>query len=389
MEIPLSEGPQSDPHQPSRPDGPQADALRELNRTLEERVGERTREARESERRFQALVHASAQIVWTADASGEASGDPRSWCAATGQSPEERAGWGWLNAVHPDDRAEVRAAWLDAVARECPFERELRLAHVRHGWQWNHVRAVPLHDERGVVRSWIGMCCDVSERKRAESELQGVRSRLTMAEQRERRRVSAILHDDLQQRLYGIQMKITMARQRTGDRDRAALERQLEEAQELIERAVAVTRQLTVDLSPPLLPGEGLADALAWLCTEMKNLHGLEVELVADHGFPIRDQDMRVLLFQSARELLLNVVEHAGTDRARVVLREKDGLILIAVEDSGKGFDPGGPARSAGAPGRLGLVGVRERLGLFGGRLEIVSSPGSGTRVTAIMPVDA
>jgi PAS domain S-box-containing protein len=364
-----------------------ADDLRDLNLTLERRVLERTREVRESEGRFQALVHASAQIVWTADATGAVVDDSPSWRAVTGQSAQERAGLGWLDAFHPDDREEATLAWRTAVGREDLFDVELRLAHAQDGWRWNHVRAVPLHDDGGRQRGWVGMCSDVSERRRAEAQLREVRSRLTMAEQQERRRVSAILHDDLQQRLYGIQMKMALVRQSADEGDWEVARTRIEEAYAWIDRAVTTTRQLTVDLSPPLLPGEGLTDAVEWLCTELAELNGLAVRLEAAHAFPIADQDMRVLLFQIVRELLLNVVQHSGTDRARVSLGEEGDRIVITVEDDGGGFDTGALDRDGDGPAHLGLFGIRERIALFGGSVDVRSTPGTGTRVTVDMPL--
>jgi signal transduction histidine kinase len=93
---------------------------------------------------------------------------------------------------------------------------------------------------------------------------------------------------------------------------------------------------------------------------------------------------MRVLLFQVVRELLFNVVKHADTDRALVTLDDEDGTLVITVEDEGRGFDP--DTLEPKTEGGFGLFSVRERLRLFGGHLEIDSTPGNGTRMTAVLP---
>lgn len=244
---------------------------------------------------------------------------------------------------------------------------------------------------------------DVTERRQAEEALRELNmmletriterteqvhqmaSRLTLAEQEERRRISQLLHDDLQQLLYGIQLKLGFINHslETGQREEHLA--QAEQTITLIDDAVTIIRQLTVDLSPPVLPHEGLTDALGWLVTQMKELHGLQVQLEAEQSFPLADDSLRVLLFQIIRELLFNVVKHAETDRARVTLRQEADHLVIGISDNGRGFEveTAGTGRKHG----FGLRSMRERLDLVGGRMEIASRPGAGTRVTIYAPI--
>lgn len=223
----------------------------------------------------------------------------------------------------------------------------------------------------------------VAERTRQVRELA---SRLTMAEQAERRRIAQILHDNLQQLLYGTQMRLAFLREDAEGGNLAQLARSAGEISELLGEAVGTTRRLTVELSPPVLRQEGLATALRWLAKQMKDLYSLEVEVEADQEFAISDEDMRVLLFQIARELLFNVTKHAEVDRARIVLEKKDRDLLMQVIDEGRGFDI--EAAEQEHHGSFGLFSVRERLGLFGGRTEIDTAPGGGTHVTIYAPLE-
>lgn len=227
----------------------------------------------------------------------------------------------------------------------------------------------------------------LEERVRARTEqVRRLASRLTMAEQQERRRVSQILHDDLQQLLYGIQLKMSFIRRAVWSGEQEQLLGYADKASMWIDTAIETTRQLTVDLSPPVLDSDGLTDALQWLQTQMAALHDLHVELKAAHPFFIPNEDMRVLLFQIVRELLFNVVKHAETDHATVTLREgeADGHLIIDVVDEGRGFDVEGTEHAH--DDGFGLFSARERVGLFGGRMEIASAPGAGTRVTVHSP---
>jgi PAS domain S-box-containing protein len=125
---------------------------------------------RRTEARFRALVDASAQIVWTANGAGEAEEDSPSWRAFTGQTYEEWSGWGWLEALHPDDRARTASLWESSIARQAPLETEYRVRHKSGEWRWTAVRAVPLLGEDGSVREWVGMNTDITEREHAAEQ---------------------------------------------------------------------------------------------------------------------------------------------------------------------------------------------------------------------------
>lgn len=224
---------------------------------------------------------------------------------------------------------------------------------------------------------------EIAARQQAEAQLQQMVSRLTLAEHEERRRIGQILHDDLQQFLYGIQLKIGFIQHSIETGEREELVAQAQQAIDWIDQAIATTRQLTVDLNPPVLPEEGLADALGWLATQMEILHNLRVEVKAEQRFAMADE-MRVLLFQTIRELLFNVAKHAGTDQARVELGTEAGWLVILVSDKGQGFE-----LEAEEENGFGLRSIRERLKLLGGRMELISRPGEGTQVTVYAPLEA
>jgi signal transduction histidine kinase len=162
----------------------------------------------------------------------------------------------------------------------------------------------------------------------------------------------------------------------------AALRTSLESAEQQLAAAVETARSLTADLSPPMLFTSGLAAALQWLGARMLELHGLNVVVVADAGAEPQGEGSRILIFQSVRELLFNVVKHAGVDEALVVLSRIDGArIQLRVEDAGKGFVQ---AHVPAPSGSFGLFSIRERLTHMGGTMRIKSAPGQGTRVTLV-----
>jgi PAS domain S-box-containing protein len=136
---------------------------------------------RESEQRFRGLVEGMAQAVWEADAEGRAVSDSPSWRAYTGQTLDAWLGHGWLDAIHPDDRAHAERQWREAVAARRNLDAEFRIRHASGGWRWTNVRAVPLSGPDGAIRRWAGMNIDITDRKGAEDALRESEARLGRA----------------------------------------------------------------------------------------------------------------------------------------------------------------------------------------------------------------
>ncbi|MCU0516801.1 MAG: PAS domain S-box protein [Oscillatoria sp. Prado101] len=137
-------------------------------------ISERKRQEealRRSETRYRSLVVATSQIVWLNNAEGLAVDMPE-WGAYTGQSQEELSGWGWLNAIHPDDRQPTANAWLRAFTRKSLYEIECRIRSKDGTYRYFYVRGVPVLAEDGSIREWVGVCTDIHDRKLAEFEQQ-------------------------------------------------------------------------------------------------------------------------------------------------------------------------------------------------------------------------
>jgi PAS domain S-box-containing protein len=135
---------------------------------------DRTQDAlQESEARSSLLMESIAQMTWETDGAGMVVADSHSWRAYTGQSLDEWLGHGWINAVHPDDRAHAQWQWRKAIAAKRAMDAEFRLWHAQSGgYRWINARAVPLFDEHGSIVKWIGMNIDVDTHKQVEAALQ-------------------------------------------------------------------------------------------------------------------------------------------------------------------------------------------------------------------------
>ncbi|HVP42896.1 MAG TPA: PAS domain S-box protein [Terriglobales bacterium] len=124
-----------------------------------------------SEARYRSLVLATAQVVWTTNAEGKVVGDMPMWRAFTGQSEVQIQGWGWIESLHPEDRARTAEVWSDAVKNKLLYQIEYRMRRSDGVYRDVAVRGAPVLDRDGSIREWVGTCTDITERRGAEREL--------------------------------------------------------------------------------------------------------------------------------------------------------------------------------------------------------------------------
>lgn len=224
---------------------------------------------------------------------------------------------------------------------------------------------------------------DISERVRADRETRALAYELTKAEQAERQRISRLLHDDLQQRIFAAKIQMTSLDDAYRQGNLESAQTDLNQIQSLLDESISLTRNLSIDLSPAVLQGEGLSDALTWLATQMQEHYGLDIS-IQTNGVSTRFEDaLRILLFQAVREALFNVVKHAQTLHAAVTVEKSNGHIKITVSDEGVGFlhDSLDPKNGMG-----GLAHIQRRVSLMGCNLDVQSQPDKGTRVIIQVP---
>jgi signal transduction histidine kinase len=216
------------------------------------------------------------------------------------------------------------------------------------------------------------------------SQLQALTRDLAQAEERERQRIAQVIHDQLQQLLSVARIKLGIA---VGQVPTEWNQQSLGEVDDLIAESLEITRSLTAELSPGILYRSGLGAALRWLGRSYGARFDLTIAVEAEEDVDV-EEEVRVTLFRSVRELLFNVVKHARVTSARVRLeRGADGGVRIVVSDDGVGFDPEAVRAREGTGGSFGLFSLRERLEQLGGRLEVESAPGGGASFTIVAPL--
>ena len=244
------------------------------------------------------------------------------------------------------------------------------------------LQLVKIDDTSTIIQTFT----DITDRVHAEQEVRSLAIQLTDAEQAERRRISQLLHDDLQQRIFAVKMQVTTLYDayQKGNLDSAHVD--FTQLQESLDESISITRNLSIDLSPAVLQGDGLTDALVWLSSQMESKYGLKVTMNSN-GIAARFEDsLRILIFQAVREILFNVVKHANTLEATITMERADDHTRITIGDGGMGFDAQaalGESKTAG-----GLQNLQHRLNLMGCKLQVRSKPNvKGTQVIIEIPL--
>lgn len=329
--------------------------------------------------------------------------------------------------IHPDDRplvADAVNAALDPTSEGIYLPNDYRIVLDDGSIRWLAANGLTIFSGRGNERQsveLIGTVLDITSRKAIEDSLRESEDRLqqlnvqledriaartaelvksekrwraavdlaeqgrrqlrrlaielSRTEHRERRRLAQILHDHLQQLLVAAKMRSEVL---ASDLDNHEFQERLVGIATVIDIAIDATRTLAVELVPPLLHSQGLPAALQWLANHFQEQHGLTIEVNVDSAANPTSEESRDLLFQAAREFLLNIIKHANVKNAQLRLTVEGNCVLLEVSDHGCGFDSDLVANDAPT---FGLFHLREHLSAVGGEIVLRSRPGQGTLV--------
>ncbi len=256
------------------------------------------------------------------------------------------------------------------------LELERALELVRRGEEAGRaVEGVRAEAERGLIASLLRVLDRIED-----DSLQFSAKLLTYIES-ERRRIGRELHDDTSQILAAALLALGVAERHLAA-DAASVRQALESARELIERALDQLKVVIYDLRPAMLDELGLMAALRWYLKARVERPGLEVATQFDVRPERLPPEIETALYRVAQEALANAVQHAGAKRIEFALEVKPGYAALRIFDDGRGFDLS-QARGQG----LGLLSMRERIELLGGKFNVVTEPGLGTRVYAVIPL--
>ncbi|BBO76065.1 hypothetical protein DSCW_34820 [Desulfosarcina widdelii] len=240
---------------------------------------------------------------------------------------------------------------------------------------------------RDLLRLNAQLRQEIEDRKNTETALRKQKDsirqlalELSHAENRERQRLSGILHDDLQQMLAYLKIQLTTRFSDNGQHEK------IDDLNALIEDCIDRCRNLAHEMNPTVLKKRNFNAALEWLCRQMEKRHGLTVTLDTAAELSITSSVLSSMLIRSVRELLFNVVKHSDATCAAVRASADQDWISIAIEDTGKGCDLDVLKNKQNTGYVFGLFNIEDRIKFLGGRVEIESRPGQGFGVTLYVP---
>jgi PAS domain S-box-containing protein len=360
---------------------------------------------RESEERFRIMADGSPILIWVTDGEGGVQFVNRTYREFFGVTSEHVQGRRWQPPIHPEDAGAYMEEFLQAARQHKPFKAEARARRADGQWRWIASHAEPRLSCAGEFLGFIGASPDITERKQVEEalrelnatleskvaqrtmelqhragQLQKLTLELSQTEDRERRRIAAILHEDLQQQIAGARFHLTLLRSRA--KRSPAQQRTVDKIDDMLREAIEKSRSLSHDLSPAVLHMNDLTEVLRWLAHHVWEKHGLMVHVHILGEATLQSEALAIFLFRAAQEMLFNVVKHAKVQEAGIRARRMGRCMGLSVSDRGRGFDPKDLRETPG----LGLLSIRERVELLGGRMRIRSSRDGGTTFHIVVP---
>ncbi len=337
---------------------------------------------RESEERFRLVANKAPVLIWMSGTDKLCTFFNQCWLDFTGRSMDQELRDGWAAGVHPEDLARCLGIYSSAFDARVDFEMEYRLKRFDGKYRWIVDYGVPRFESDGAFCGYIGSCVDITDRKMAAESLEDLSGRLITAQDEERTRIARELHDDFSQRLalQGIGLAQLFKKIPEAEVEERA---KVQELMKGIQEISSDMHSLSHQLHSSKLEHVGLAPALMGLCEELSARFKIEIAFTDHLLSPKIPKDVGLCLFRIAQEALGNVVKHSGAKQARVELYSTRNEIRLRIVDAGFGFDPELRNEDAG----LGLVSMRERLRLVGGRLSVQSVPMRGTEILAEVPL--
>jgi PAS domain S-box-containing protein len=286
----------------------------------------------------------------------------------------------WPVHLHPDDRERtVRdAARLAWESERYELEYRMIAKDGRVVWLQSLVSVAHVNGEPAIIR---GFTIDVSRSRKAEAALRDLSGRLIHAQEEERSRVARELHDDLSQRMALLSIELEQIADMSNS---AKMRRRFESLQNQAQEISSDIHRLSYRLHPSKLDHLGLAAAIKSLCEQINASGKLRVYLHHESSPEMLPKDITLCLFRIAQETLRNAVKHSQATHVRVHVEMSTGGVRLTVIDDGCGFDTRSPSFAEG----LGFVGMRERLRIVGGDLEISSQRAQGTRIEVTIPLN-
>ena len=374
---------------------------------------------RESEERFRAILSQATAGIVRKDTEGRLLFVNEAFCGMVGYSSSELVleGKSCWDLTHPDDVEENKRLFAQMIRDGIPFQMERRLIRRDGSVLWANVSVSPILDASGTPVSAVGVEVDITARKQAEedlhhlnlelesrvetrtAELQAVNrvlqenrrrlqvlsQRLVQVQEEERRSLARELHDRVGQSLMALKLNLTIIQGEIARGYTEPLGTRLADSIELVAEVIALVRDVMSNLRPTILDDYGLESALRTYVHEFQTRYGIPVQFeTRTSSAPRLDSSIEITLLRITQEALTNIARHARASQAILSLRLNEKQVHLTIEDDGIGIPS---LEGANHPRSHGLKIMQERAEALEGNLNVVSTPGNGTRIEAIIPL--
>jgi PAS domain S-box-containing protein len=381
--------------------------LKKLSEELEQRVIERTRELaatsealrreivqrQQAEARTRLIIDTIPTMAWSLQPDGAVDFVNQRWLDYTGLSLEEEIEQP-TRAIHPEDIPSVVEKWRADMAAGEPSEDEMRLRRADGEYRWFLVRTAPLRDESGKIIKWYGVSTDIDDRKRAEEQLKStseqlraLSARLSSAREQEGTRIARELHDELGSALTSLKWDLEgidkLCSEGGNQADVSNVGQKMKEMMKVIDATLNAVLRISSELRPTILDDLGLLEAIEWQAQQFEARTGIVCQVDSLVENLDLSQEKATAVFRILQEALTNVLRHAHATRVNITIAEEEAEFVFEIRDNGRGITE--DEKTGSRP--LGLIGMRERAHLVGGRIEIIGIGERGTVLTLRVPI--
>lgn len=348
---------------------------------------------RRSEDHLRLVIDTIPTMAWSVRPDGVVDFLNQRWMDYTGLSLEQYIE-DPTGPIHPEDTPRVIERWRVEMAVGEPYEDEMRLRRADGEYRWFLVRTAPLRDEQGRIVKWYGASIDIEDRKKAgeklkatSEQLRALSARLQAAREEEGTRIAREIHDELGAALTSLRWDlegIDDGISEVGNEPQLRELRQKKEAMmTLTDATISTVRRIASELRPFALDDVGLIEAIEWQARQFQSRTGIIVQCDCTLENLDLNREQSTAAFRISQEALTNILRHAQATRVNIQMKEENGEFILTIGDNGRGITEGEQSGQR----TLGLLGMRERAHLVGGRIDITGSEGKGTVVTVRFPI--